>query len=95
MSQISNLNPTTHTLEKLENLLKTAGFRIRYEKGNFKTGACLLQSSKVVVVNKFSNLESKIQSIVELLLELEIDLKLLDEKQVAFLHQITQTKLQL
>ena len=86
---------TNHTLEKLENLLKTAGFRIRYEKGNFKTGACLLQNSRIVVVNKFSNLESKIHAIVELLLELEIDHKLLDEKQIAFLHQITQTKLQL
>lgn len=92
---MSNLTFTAHTLEKLENLLKTAGFRIRYEKGNFKTGACLLQNSRIVVVNKFSNLESKIHSIVELLLELEIDHKLLDEKQIVFLHQITQTKLQL
>jgi len=95
MSQISNLTFTAHTLEKLENLLKTARFKVRYEKGNFKTGACLLQNSRVVVVNKFSNLESKILSLVEMLPELEIDLKLLDEKQVAFLHQITQTKLQL
>ncbi len=86
---------TVHTLEKLENLLKAARFKVRYEKGNFKTGACVLQNSRVVVVNKFSNLESKILAIVEMLPELEIDLKLLDEKQVTFLHQITQTKLQL
>jgi hypothetical protein len=86
---------TTHTLEKLELLLKAAGYRVRYEKGNFKTGACMLLSSKIVVINKFSNLESKIQSIVELLSELEIEHRLLDEKQIAFLHQIKQTKLQL
>jgi len=92
---MSQYSLTAHTLEKLENLLKTAGYKIRYEKGNFKTGACLLQNSRIVVVNKFSNLESKIHSVVELLLELEIDHKLLDEKQIAFLHQITQTKLQL
>ena len=89
------LTITSHTLEKLENLLKTAGFKVRYEKGNFKTGACLLQSSRVSVINKFSNLESKIQSIIELLSELEIDHKLMDEKQTALLHQIKQTKLQL
>lgn len=89
------LTITSHTLEKLENLLKTAGFKVRYEKGNFKTGACLLQSSRVIVINKFSNLESKIQSIIELLSELEIDHKLMDEKQTALLHQIKQTKLQL
>ena len=89
------LTITNHTLEKLELLLKTGGYKLRYEKGNFKTGACLLQSSKVIVVNKFSGLESKILSISELARDLEIDYKLLDEKQVAFLQQIKQTKLEL
>jgi len=89
------LTLTTHTLEKLELLLKTGGYKVRYEKGNFKTGACLLQSSKMIVVNRFSNLESKILAIVELARDLDIDYNLLDEKQVAFLQQIKQTKLQL
>jgi hypothetical protein len=89
------LSLTTHTLEKLELLLKTAGYRVRYEKGNFKTGACLLQNSKVIVVNKFSNLESRILAIVELARDLELDYSLLDEKQSAFLLQLKQTNLQL
>lgn len=89
------LTLTTHTLEKLELLLKTAGYKVRYEKGNFKTGACLLQNSKVIVINRFSNLESKILSIIDLTRELEIDYNLLDDKQVALLQQIKQTKLQL
>jgi hypothetical protein len=86
---------TTHSLEKLEMLLRSAGYKVRYEKGNFKTGACLLQSSKIIVVNKFSNLESRILSITELTRELEIDPKLLDEKQIAFLRQLKQTQLEL
>lgn len=86
---------TNHTLEKLENLLKGAGYRVRYEKGNFKTGACLLQNSKIVVVNKFSNLESKIQSLAELIRTLDADFRMLDEKQLAFYQQIKQTELQL
>ena len=89
------LTLTTHTLEKLELLLKSAGYRVRYEKGNFKTGACMLLSSKVVVVNKFSNLESKIHALTELLRELDIDFNLLDDKQTALLQQIKQTRLQL
>ncbi|XHR92887.1 hypothetical protein ACFJIV_21460 [Mucilaginibacter sp. UC70_90] len=76
-------------------LLKTAGYKVRYEKGNFKTGACLLLNSKMIVVNRFSNLESKILALVELLRELEVDYKLLDDKQIAFLQEIKQTKLQL
>jgi hypothetical protein len=76
-------------------LLKTAGYKVRYEKGNFKTGACLLLNSKMIVVNRFSNLESKILALAELLRDLEIDYNLLDDKQVSFLQQIKQTKLQL
>lgn len=86
---------TTHTLEKMELLLKSAGYKVRYEKGNFKTGACLLLNSKMIVVNRFSNLESKILALAELLKELEVDHNLLDDKQIAFLQQLKQTKLQL
>ncbi|MBL4677509.1 MAG: hypothetical protein JKY70_15100 [Mucilaginibacter sp.] len=89
------LTMTNHTLEKLEMLLKSSGYKVRYEKGNFKTGACLLQNSKVVMVNKFANLESKIAAVAELARTVEIDYNLLDEKQAAFLHQLKQTQLQL
>jgi len=89
------LTLTNHTLEKIEMLLTTAGYKTRYEKGNFKTGACLLQNSRVIVVNRFSNLESKIMALAELIRGLEMDYNLLDDKQVTFLQQIKQTKLQL
>jgi hypothetical protein len=42
-----SLSFTQHTLDKLESLLKTLGFKLRYEKGNFKTGAAdLLQNTE-------------------------------------------------
>ena len=88
------LTITNHTLEKLEILLRATGYRVRYEKGNFKTGACLLQNSKIVVINKFSGLESKILAISELVRTLDMDISLLDEKQAAFLNQLKQTKLE-
>jgi hypothetical protein len=89
------LSLTANTLEKLESLLKSAGYRVRYEKGNFKTGACLLLSSRMVVVNKFSNLESKIQALKDLIQELDIDYKLLEDNQIKVLQQVKQTKLEL
>lgn len=89
------LTATQHTLEKLELLLKTAGYRVRYERGNFKSGQCMLQHNKMVVINKFSNLESRIQAMAELAREMEFDMNLLDDKQLAFLHQLKQTKLAL
>lgn len=84
---------TQHSLDKLESLLKDLGYRVRYEKGNFKTGACMLLNSKVVVVNKFSNLEMKISALVGILRDMTTDGSSLDEKQRQFLRSIKQTAL--
>lgn len=89
------LNYTQHTLEKLENLLKALDYKVRYEKGNFKTGACVLESSKVIVVNRFSNLESRINALAELLKSMKADQSLLDDKQKQFLYTLKQTALEL
>ncbi|MFD2162677.1 hypothetical protein ACFSJU_09765 [Paradesertivirga mongoliensis] len=90
-----SLSYTQHTLEKLEQLLKSLEYKVRYEKGSFKTGACILESSKVVVVNKFSNIESKINSLAELIQNIQADENMLDEKQKQFLYVLKQTSLQL
>ncbi|SKB83640.1 hypothetical protein SAMN05660841_02596 [Sphingobacterium nematocida] len=75
---------TQYNLDKIENLLADIGYKVRYEKGNFKTGACVIQNSKVIVVNKFSNLEIKINSLVQLIKEFEFEREQLDEKQWGF-----------
>lgn len=86
---------TNHTLERLEVLLKELGYKVRYEKGNFKTGSCILESSRIVIVNKFSNLESKIMSLTELIKSLDkVDEIALNEKQKQFYYLLKQTSLQ-
>lgn len=57
-------------LKKLEELLKEQGYDVRYEKGNFKSGFCVLEDKKVVVINKFSTLESRIQALTEIIVSL-------------------------
>lgn len=88
---------TQHNLEKLESLFRHLGFRVRYEKGNFKTGACVLQNSKVVVVNRFLDTAAKISALSELLAELPLDPASgnLEEKQKQLLLTIRQIKLEL
>lgn len=88
------LSYTQHTLDKLEALLKSLGFKLRYEKGNFKTGACILEKDRIIIINKFSNLESKINSVAELLQSSETDESLLDDKKKAFLYLLKQTKIE-
>jgi len=53
----------------------------------------MLQDSKVVVVNRFSNLEVKINALIGILREMPTDSGALDEKQKQFLRSIKQTKL--
>ncbi|WP_262246916.1 hypothetical protein [Parapedobacter soli] len=84
---------TQHSLDKLETLFKDLGYKVRYEKGNFKTAACMLEHSKVVVVNRFSNLETKIDSLVAILREVPTSGLELDEKQRQFLQSIKQIRL--
>src|SRR5436853_414781 len=51
---------TANTLKKLEQLFEEASYIIRYEKGNFNSGYCILEDRKVVVINKFLSIEARI-----------------------------------
>ena len=79
-----------HSLDKLEELLVNAGYTIRNEKGNFKSGTCLLESSNVIVLNKFAPVEAKVTYLLEIIRDLNLDENLLEEKNRKFLQQIRQ-----
>ena len=71
---------TTTTLKKIENIYTEGEFQIRYERGSFKAGYCILEDKKVVVVNKFFSLEAKINCLIDILPRIEIEKELLSEK---------------
>lgn len=64
---------TPNTLKKLEQLLDEARFIVRYEKGNFNSGCCLLEERRIVVVNKFLNVEGRINALIEILPSIQIN----------------------
>lgn len=80
---------TQYNLDKIEDLFLSLGYKVRYEKGNFKTGACIIQNTKVIVVNRFSNLEIKINSLILLLRDFEVRAEDLEEKQWQFFKSLT------
>ncbi|ERJ58762.1 hypothetical protein [Sphingobacterium paucimobilis] len=82
---------TQYNLDKIENLLEELGYKVRYEKGNFRTGACVIQNSKVIVVNKFSNLEIKINSLIQLIGDFELQKEDMEEKQWVFYKSLLKT----
>lgn len=84
---------TQHTLDKLEELLTLAGYKIRNEKGNFKSGSCVIEHSKIIVLNKFAPVEAKVSYLVEAIQALTLDESLLDEKYQRFLQEVRQTEI--
>jgi hypothetical protein len=58
---------TPQFLKKLEEIFSENGYVVRYEKGNFRSGYCVLEDRKIIVVNKFSSLESRIGNLIEIL----------------------------
>ena len=67
------MNLTQSTLDKLEDILSESEFVVRYERGNFQSGWCLLEAKKIVVLNKFLNLEARINTLLELIPQLAIE----------------------
>ena len=71
-------------LTKIETILKSQGYSIRYEKGNFNSGFCLLNEKKVIVINKFYDLKQRMDSffqVVHLISDLKFEL-LTEEDQI-------------
>lgn len=68
---------TQSTLDKLEAIPEEAGYVLRYERGTFQSGYCILEQKKVVVLNKFLQTEGRINTLIDLLPQLEINPELL------------------
>lgn len=83
------------TLQLLESIFKENHYVVRYEKGRFQSGYCILQDKKVVVVNKFFETEARINALIDILQQIEVDISQLDEKQLKLFEQLSQHKLEL
>jgi hypothetical protein len=68
------------TLDKLEAIPEEAGYVLRYERGTFQSGYCILESKKVVVLNKFLQIEGRINTLIDLIPQLEINPESLTEE---------------
>ncbi|OOG77225.1 hypothetical protein [Algoriphagus sp. A40] len=85
---------TKHFLDKMENLFAASEYILRYEKGNFKSGYCVLKDTKIVIVNKYFPLEGKINALIDIVNELNFDTKDFKGKtNQDFLNELRQTSL--
>jgi hypothetical protein len=60
-------------IEELKALVVQLGASVRFEKGDFKGGYCILKDKRVIVINKMANTQRKAIILAAALKELGID----------------------
>ncbi len=82
------INLTKHSLQKLEVLFQELGYVIRYEKGNFNSGYCIVESRNIVIINKFFETDARINTLLDILQNIEFEPAMLSEKSAKFYERI-------
>lgn len=83
---------TVPFLTKLEDLLAESDYTLRYEKGNFKSGYCLLRDQKIIIVNKFYTTEGKINALLDILKTVALDQSRFTEKSLKLFNEISESE---
>ncbi len=83
-------------LKKVEDIFREGGYTVRFEKGNFQNGYCILEKRRVVVINKFHEVEAKINSMIEILLSIaDLEMDNLSSESAQLFQQIKAEKMSL
>ena len=79
---------TKPTLQKIEQIFKELDYLVRYEKGTFNSGYCIVENTKIVVVNKFFDTEGRVNVLIEILSGVLDDDNVLTDKSKQFYRQL-------
>ena len=60
-------------LQELKSIADQLGASVRFEKGDFKGGYCIVHDKKVIVINKMTNLQRKVMILSFALKELGVE----------------------
>jgi hypothetical protein len=83
---------TNQFLTKLEDLVAESDYILRYEKGNFKSGYCLLREQKIMIINKFYTTEGKINTLLDILKLVTLDTSRFSDKSKKLHEELSQTE---
>jgi hypothetical protein len=86
-TKISMLKYTANNLKKIEDIFTRHGYIVRYEKGNFNPGYCILENKKVIVINRYFSNESKINCLLDIFNQIDINLQELDKDERQLIEQ--------
>jgi len=83
---------TNQFLTKLEEMIAESDYILRYEKGNFKSGYCLLKEQKIMIINKFFATEGKINALLDILKGITLDTTRFTEKSLKLYQELSQAE---
>lgn len=86
---------TKHFLNKLEDLISETDYQLRYEKGSFNSGYCILHNNKVAVVNKYYTTEGKINCLIDILRNISVETSTLNDRNRKLYLSLFQTAIEL
>lgn len=66
-------------LEELEKFVRDLGITLRYERGDFEGGYCVLKEQKMIVINKIANTQKRISLLAQSIVEIGIDESLMSQ----------------
>lgn len=68
--------------------MEESGYVVRYERGNFQSGYCILEERKVVVLNKFLQTEGRINTLIDLIPQLVVNTAQLSPETVKIYEEV-------
>jgi hypothetical protein len=80
---------TVPFLTRLEELIGESDYILRYEKGNFKSGYCVLKDQKIIIINKFYTTEGKINALLDIFRNVALDTSRFSEKSQKLYEELT------
>lgn len=58
---------TKYLLDQIQDVFKELDYTVRYERGTFQSGYCIVDEHNIVVINKFYDTEARINCLLEIL----------------------------
>ncbi len=79
-------------LADLKSVANQMGAKVRFERGDFKGGYCLLKESKVIVINKLATFQRKVITLSAALKELGVEDMYLTPRLREVIEEMTDNK---
>jgi len=62
-------------LQELKQIAQELGAKVRFERGDFKGGYCIVKEDKTIVINKLSTLQKKVMILTAALKDIGVEEK--------------------